>query len=136
MFDLRMNPALYEGAWTLVTKWLRKPPCGNSLHVFPISPYVSSCSTHFFPSLFGYLPCFPWYFSLFPIWGLTRTLTTQIVAVSFGPQSRKISLVLEKQNIYLSGFPTEGSYTKLYSFRWRFINDTYDKTLSVRRFAK
>ena len=61
----------YEAAWKLVTKWLRSSPSGNSLHVFPISPYVSLCFTHCFRSFFGCFPCFPWCFSLFPILGLT-----------------------------------------------------------------
>lgn len=62
----RVNPAMYEVAWKLVTKLLR-----YSLNVPPVSPYVSSCFTHCFPSFFWYFPCFPWYFSLFPFLGFT-----------------------------------------------------------------
>ena len=56
---------------------LRNPPGGNSLHISPISPYVSSCFTYCFPSFFGfpsifwYFPCFPGCFFQFPILGLT-----------------------------------------------------------------
>ena len=43
----------------------------------PISPYVSSCFTLCFPNFFGYYPCFPWCFSLFPILGLTIVAFSQ-----------------------------------------------------------
>ena len=54
-----------------MSNWLRSLPSGNSLPVSPISPYVSSCLTHCFPSFLGYFPCFPWCFSLLSILGLT-----------------------------------------------------------------
>ena len=49
------------------------------LYMFlPISPYVSSCFTYCFPSFFGYFPCFPWCFSLFPILSLNAKKTTTL----------------------------------------------------------
>ena len=65
----KVNPTMYEAASKLVTEKLRDLPNGNSLH---ISPYVSSCFTYCFPSFFGYFPCFPWCFSLFPVLGFTH----------------------------------------------------------------
>ena len=57
---LRLNPALYEAASKLVTKWLRNPPSGNSLHVslhFPIRLLM-------FHLLF---PQFLWLYPMFPL---------------------------------------------------------------------
>ena len=67
----RANAAMFEAAWKLDTKHFGNPPNGNSLHVFPISPYFSSCFAYCFPSFLGYFPCFSWCFSRFPILGLT-----------------------------------------------------------------
>ena len=66
-----MNPAVYEAAEKLVTKWLRDLPSGNSLHV----------SLHFLIRFFMFhlllrqclwvFSMFPKSFSLFPTLGLT-----------------------------------------------------------------
>ena len=99
-------------------------------HTFPhVPPTVSPVCLGIYHVFLGISPCF-----LFEV--LRGHLQLKLLLCHSDRNQEKISLVLKKQNIYLSGFPTEGSYTKLYSFRWRFINDTYDKTLSVRRFAK
>lgn len=62
---------MYARTWQLMTKWLRNLPSSNSLHVYPISPFIFSCFTHCFPSFFGYFACYPRSFSLFPILSLT-----------------------------------------------------------------
>ena len=69
--NLRVNPAMHEAAWNLATKWLSNPPIGNFLPLSLISLYVSSCFSYCFPSFFGCFPCFPWYFLLFSVLGLT-----------------------------------------------------------------
>ena len=66
---LRVNPTMYEATWKLMNKWLINLPIVNFLHVSPISPYVSSCLTYCFPSIFRCFPCFLWCFLLFPILG-------------------------------------------------------------------
>ena len=55
-----VNPAKYEAAWKLVTKWLRNSPIGNSLLVSLHYPL------HFF--MFHLLfPQFLWAFPMFPL---------------------------------------------------------------------
>ena len=46
------------------------------------------------------------------------------------------SYMSKKQNIYLLVFPNEGNDTQFYSFRWRFINDTYEKIFLIKRETK
>ena len=91
-----MNPAMYEAAWKLMTKWLRNPPSGNSLHVSLISQYVSSCLTYCFPSFFGYFPYFPGCFFLFPILGLTI----------FGVDARKCWMKIGSGTNSIQHYPT------------------------------
>ena len=50
----------------------QKSPTWQFPTCFPHFPYVSSCFTYCFPSVFGYFSWFPWYFPLFPILGLTQ----------------------------------------------------------------
>ena len=60
---LPVNPAIYEAACKLVTKWLR-----NRIVAIPYMFPIRFLTFHLlFPQFLWYFPCFPWCFSLFPI---------------------------------------------------------------------
>ena len=55
----------------------------------PIFPYISSCFTQYFPSLFGRLQYFPQCFSLTPVFRLTNKIRNNLKIRSQNWQLRK-----------------------------------------------
>ena len=121
----RMNLAMYETAWKLVTKWLRNRPSDNFLPVSPIFPYVFSCFTYCFPSSFGYFTCFSWCFSLFPILGLTVTNHFDTHKLTFARQKSTLWIKRKKKFWY------KKTFTALVMNTWLFLSYPIEKRLNT-----
>ena len=82
----------------------------------PFPPYVSLCFTHCFRSFFGYFPCFPWCFLLFPILGLTYSKDV----------SGRNYLILRVKHLVFLKYKRKGIYSK---FIATILNNHWSKFL-------